>query len=41
MKFGEAENGENAFQEHSEIAREDARQQNEKLQMLQRVTEMR
>lgn len=41
MKFGEAEKGENAFQEHSEIVREDARQWNEKVQVLQRVTEVR
>ena len=41
MKFGEAEKGENAFQEHSEIAKEDARQRNEKVQVLQRVTEVR
>lgn len=41
MRFGEADEGDSAFQEHLEIAREDASQGNEEVQMLQRVTEGR
>ena len=41
MKLGEADKKESASQECLEIAREDANQWHEKVQMLQRVTEGR